>query len=429
MPTDGRTIQIVGSGGREHALALALSKSPHVARLIAAPGNAGFTNLATLCDVASDDLSGQVALAQQEKADLVIVGPEDPLAAGLVDMLTDADIRAFGPSARAAQLEGSKVFSKNFMRDQGIPTSEYEVFTNPGKAIDYIQASQHLVVVKASGLAAGKGVIVPNDNDEAITAVEQIMRERVFGDAGKEVVLEEFMDGEEASVLGLCDGTDVVPLTPSQDHKPAFDNDQGPNTGGMGAYAPAPVVTPDRLEEIMERVMRPVVTGMAERGTPYIGVLYAGLMFTDAGLKVVEFNCRFGDPEIQVTLPLLKTDLVELIDACIDGILGQINLEFHDGASVIVVMASPGYPGSYPKGLPIHGVPDAEAIEGVTVFHAGTTTSNGQLVTAGGRVLGVTSKAEDIPSAIDLAYEGVNKIWFERQQAHFRHDIGHRALA
>ena len=380
-------------------------------------------------DIDVMDADALVAFAKERSVGLVVVGPEAPLAAGLVDRLTAEGLRAFGPSGAAAQLEASKLFAKRLMEKYNIPTAEYAEFTDADAAAAYVKERGAPIVVKADGLAAGKGVTVAQDVQTALDAIQDTMVDKVFGGAGDRVVIEECLVGEEASIFALTDGRNLLPLVSSQDHKPAYDGDTGPNTGGMGAYSPAPVVTPALFEEIERTVLRPCIEGMAQEGVPYSGVLYAGLMITDNGPKVVEFNCRFGDPETQVVLPPMSCDLLPLLDACCDGTLDAVldTLAWGSCACVTVVMASGGYPGSYAKGKTITGIEEAETLEGLTVFHAGTKRVGDDTVTNGGRVLNVTAAAVDIPTAIDKAYEGVKCIHFEG--AEYRTDIGRKALA
>lgn len=419
-------ILVIGGGGREHTLAWKLAQSPQAEKIYAIPGNPGMAKIAE-CEngISIEDNEALVAFAKEKGVELVVVGPEVPLTNGLVDAMNGAGIRAFGPTQAAAELEGSKSFAKDIMQKYGIPTAKYKVFTDAASARDYVQAEGAPIVIKADGLAAGKGVVVAQTVDEALTAVNNIMEDRSFGSAGARVVVEECMFGEEASLLAFTDGETIVPMVSSQDHKRAFDGDKGPNTGGMGTYAPAPVMTNELVQEATEKILRPIIAAMKKEGRPYKGCLYAGLMITEAGPKVVEFNARFGDPETQVVLPLLKSDLLEIMLACCDGRLAEQDIKWSDGAAVCVVMASDGYPGGYPKGLPIKGVEQAEA-GGALVFHAGTAERDGKLVTAGGRVLGVVARAADIRSAVDDAYAAVSRIHFHGAQ--YRHDIAHRAL-
>jgi phosphoribosylamine--glycine ligase len=419
-------VLIVGSGGREHALAWKIAQSPLVEQLLCAPGNPGMAALGRCVDIGVNDFEKLGALARDAGVGLAVVGPEDPLSRGLVDYFTANGIKAFGPVAAAARLEASKSFAKNVMSRCGIPTAQSEEFTCPDAAINYVRDTGAPVVIKADGLAAGKGVTVARDLDTAVSAIRSAMEDRAFGDAGNRVLVEEYLEGEEASILAFSDGKTVIPMASSQDHKPAFDNDEGPNTGGMGAYSPAPVVTDALHQEIVDTILNPCAQTMAEAGTPYTGVLYAGLMITPDGPKVIEFNCRFGDPEVQVVLPRMKNDLVPVLLACCDGTLEQISLDWEEGACVTVVMASGGYPGAYQKGKTISGIAEAERETGAVVFHAGTAQKGPALVTNGGRVLNVTATGPDVPTAIERAYAGVRRIHFEN--AHYRTDIGKKAL-
>jgi phosphoribosylamine--glycine ligase len=421
------TVLVVGSGGREHALTWALARSPQVKQIFVAPGNAGTAELATNVPIGSSNINELVVFAAENEVALTIVGPEAPLAAGIVDVFQTEDLAVFGPSWEAARLESSKAFAKAFMRQHRIPTAAYETFTDYEAARQYLeqrwgQNETAGVVVKASGLAAGKGVIVCDSVDEAQTALQQIMVERAFGAAGDEVVIEERLRGEELSLLAFSDGRTVVPMLPARDHKPVYDNDEGPNTGGMGAYAPPPGLDQVLVDEVVDRVLQPAVAGMAQRQTPYVGVLYAGLMLTADGPRVLEFNCRFGDPETQVILPMLDADLAEIMLDCIDGRLDANVVRRRPGACAAVVMAAPGYPGQYRKGLPVAGVTEVAASDDVLVFQAGTKQNNGRLVTDGGRVLAVSALGEDLETAVQRAYEGVGQIHFEG--AHYRTDIG-----
>jgi phosphoribosylamine--glycine ligase len=384
------------------------------------------TSLAECVNIAVSDFEALADFAEAKAIDLIVVGPEDPLAAGIVDFLQERGLTVFGPTAAAAQLEGSKAFAKDLMRRYDIPTSDYAEFDTSQEAIAYVQEHGAPIVVKADGLAAGKGVTVAQTVDEAVDAIHGIMDERVFGEAGARVIIEDCLVGEEASIFAFSDGATILPLVASQDHKPALDGDLGPNTGGMGAYAPAPVITPDLYAEIEATVLQPCVDGLAKDGHPYTGLLYAGLMITNDGPKVIEFNCRFGDPETQVVLPLMASDIVPIMLACCDGTLAEHAVETRDGACVSVVMASGGYPKSYEKGKVITGIAEANTDADLVVFHAGTQSSDEGLLTNGGRVLGVTALGADISSAIAKAYEGVSKINFEGAQ--YRSDIGGRAL-
>ena len=415
-------ILVIGSGGREHALYWKLSESPQTEQIYAIPGNPG---MGASAEIALDDHAAILRFVKEHEIGLVVVGPEVPLMNGLVDELEAAGIRAFGPRANAAEIEGSKSFAKGLMKKYGIPTARYEVFTAAEPARAYIRQEGAPIVVKADGLAAGKGVIVAMTEQEALDAVDAIMEDHSFGDAGARVVIEEFMEGEEASLLAFTDGRTIRPMISAQDHKRAYDGDRGPNTGGMGTYAPAPVMTPEMTERAVEEILKPTIAAMAKEGRTYRGCLYLGLMVTADGPKVVEFNARFGDPETQVVLPLLDSDLVAIMCACADGTLADVPIRWKDGAAVCVVLASGGYPGHYDKGQEIHGLADAEAM-GALVFHAGTAMKDGKLVTNGGRVLGVVGRGADISSAVDAAYAAATKISFK--DAYYRKDIAHRAL-
>ena len=415
-------ILVIGSGGREHALYWKLSESPQTEQIYAIPGNPGMGASAA---IELDDHAAILRFAKEHEIGLVVVGPEVPLMNGLVDEIEAAGIRAFGPRANAAEIEGSKSFAKDLMKKYGIPTARYEVFTAAEPARAYIRQEGAPIVVKADGLAAGKGVIVAMTEQEALDAVDAIMEDHSFGDAGARVVIEEFMEGEEASLLAFTDGTTIRPMISAQDHKRAYDGDRGPNTGGMGTYAPAPVMTLEMTERAVEEILKPTIAAMAKEGRVYRGCLYLGLMVTADGPKVVEFNARFGDPETQVVLPLLDSDLVAIMCACADGTLADVPIRWKDDAAVCVVLASGGYPGHYDKGQEIHGLADAEAM-GALVFHAGTAMKDGKLVTNGGRVLGVVGRGTDISSAVDAAYAAATKISFK--DAYYRKDIAHRAL-
>ena len=420
-------VLLIGSGGREHALAWKLVQSPKVEKLWVAPGNPGIA-LLDKCECISldvENLNLVADFAEENKIDLTVVGPEAPLVAGLADVFEARGLAVFGPSKAAAQLEGSKAFSKNIMAKYNVPTAFFKICDNLEDAKAYVEEKGAPIVVKADGLAAGKGVVVAFTKEEALAALDDMMGDFKFGSAGARVVLEEFMDGEEASLLAFTDGKIIVPMIASQDHKRVFDGDQGPNTGGMGTYAPAPVLTPALREKATEEILKPMVAAMQAEGTPYKGCLYAGLMVKGDSVKVVEFNCRFGDPETQVVLPLLESDLAEIMLACATGKLDQVEINWSNQAAVCVVIASGGYPESYEKGKEISGLVQA-AEAGSVVFHAGTKSSEGKIVTAGGRVLGVTAVAENIKAARDKAYQGVEKISFEK--AFYRKDIAWRAL-
>ncbi|MGC9358929.1 MAG: phosphoribosylamine--glycine ligase [Anaerolineae bacterium] len=419
-------VLVVGSGGREHALAWALSRSSQVDAVYVAPGNAGTAALVTNVPIAAEDVTALSQHCAEERYDLVVVGPEVPLAAGLADRLGDDGIRVFGPSQQCAQIEASKAFSKDFMTAHGIPTAPYATFDDYAKARDYLASHGAPIVIKASGLAAGKGAIVCQTEKEAQRALDRIMKERAFGDAGDTVVLEDCLTGQEASVLAFTDGETVVPMVVAQDHKAAYDGDRGPNTGGMGCYAPTSLVDDATVERVVEQVLQPAVDGLRAQGCRYVGVLYAGLMLEGDSFRVLEFNCRFGDPETQVILPLLETDLVEIMEACIDGRLDEVRVSWRDQSAVCVVMASSGYPSSYQKGFPIEGLDEATALQDTVVFHAGTRRDDGRVLTDGGRVLGVTAWADTLSAAMARAYEAVERIHWPG--AMYRTDIGAKGL-
>jgi len=419
---DDVNILVIGSGGREHALFWKLKESPLTDSIYALPGNPG---MGEQIDISATDNEAILKFAKEKEIGLVVVGPEIPLTNGLVDELESAGIRAFGPRANAAEIEGSKSFAKDLMKKYGIPTAGYEVFTEAEPARAYIRKEGAPIVVKADGLAAGKGVIVAMSEQEALDAIDTIMEDNTFGKAGTRIVIEEFMEGEEASLLAFTDGKIIRPMISAQDHKRALDGDKGPNTGGMGTYAPAPVMTPEMTERAIEEILKPTIAAMAKEGRVYRGCLYLGLMITKDGPKVVEFNARFGDPETQVVLPLLDGDLVQIMCACSDGTLADVPIHWKDGAAVCVVLAAGGYPASYEKGNEIHGIADAEKT-GALVFHAGTAEKDGKLATNGGRVLGVVGMGADIASAVHSAYAAAEKISFK--DAYYRKDIAHRAL-
>ncbi len=421
-------ILLIGGGGREHALAWKLAQSDKVEKIFAAPGNPGIAMLkkCSCIDLKLDDLEKVADYAEEESIDLTVVGPEATLVAGIADVFKRRGLPVFGPSKAAAQLEGSKAFSKELMEKYNIPTAFFKICEDMETAKAYVKEKGAPIVVKADGLAAGKGVVVAMTEEEALEAIEEMMGDHKFGNAGARVVLEEYMEGEEASLLAFTDGKTVVPMLAAQDHKRIFDNDQGPNTGGMGTYAPAPVMTDILRLKATERILKPVVAAMAKEGTPYQGCLYAGLMIKDDVIKVVEFNCRFGDPETQVVLPLLESDLAEIMLACATGTLDQADVAWSDKAAVCVVMASGGYPESYETGKAITGLAEADAQENTVVFHAGTKNAAGSIVTAGGRVLGVTAVDDNIRAARDRAYAAVENIKFDG--AFYRKDIAWRAL-
>jgi phosphoribosylamine--glycine ligase len=419
-------VLVIGGGGREHALVWKIAQSPLVERIYCAPGNPGIARQAECVPLAVDDVEGLLAFAREREIGLTVVGPELPLTLGIVDRFRDAGLTIFGADRKAAQIEGSKAFAKDLMARHGVPTAAYGTFTDHRQAVDFIMSHGAPIVVKADGLAAGKGVIVARTEEEAISAVDSILLEGAFGEAGSQVVIEEFLEGEEASFLAFTDGKTILPLASAQDHKPVFDGDQGPNTGGMGAYSPAPVVTAELHERIIETVLRPIIDGMASEGCPYSGILYAGLMIKNGDIQVLEFNARFGDPEAQPLLARLKSDLVPVLLACARGSLEGVSLDWHDKAAVCVVIASGGYPGSFEKGYEIRGLEEASTIDDLMVFHAGTALNDGRIVNSGGRVLGVTGLGETVAAAIDKAYRGVKVISWEG--AHYRTDIGKKAL-
>ncbi|MDA8429886.1 MAG: phosphoribosylamine--glycine ligase [Geobacteraceae bacterium] len=419
-------VLVIGGGGREHALVWKIAQSPLVEKVFCAPGNPGTAQLAENIAIGVEQLDKLLAFAYENKIDLTVVGPEQPLSLGIVDLFESHGLKVFGPSQKAAFIEGSKAFSKDLMQKYNVPTAAYGVFTDQSEAEAFINRTGAPIVVKADGLAAGKGVIIAQTCREAIAAVRDMLSGNAFGKAGSRVVIEEFLSGEEASFLVITDGKNIIPLASAQDHKAVFDNDQGPNTGGMGAYSPAPVVTPDIHEKAMQQVIRPTVDGMAAEGRPYRGVLYAGLMIKDGQIKTLEFNARFGDPECQPLLMRMKSDIVPVLAAVANGDLAGIDLEWHDKAAVCVVMASEGYPGDYRKGDIIAGLNDAAQINDVYVFHAGTAHKDGNCVTSGGRVLGVTALGGSVQDSIATAYRAVDRISWKGVQ--FRTDIGKKAL-
>ncbi len=416
-------ILMVGGGGREHALIKKLKESRHNPEVICVPGNGGISRDAVCFDISADDKAGIIKLAESEGADLVFVAPDNPLADGLVDDLTAAGFRAFGPTKAAAQIEASKVFSKNLMKKYGIPTALYEVFDSPQSALDYIRDKNEFpAVIKADGLAFGKGVIIAQDMAEAEEAVKSLMEDKIFGESGSRVVVEQFITGPEVSVLAFCDGKTVKPMVSSMDFKRVFDGNIGPNTGGMGTISPNPHYSDGIAERCMEEIFLPTVKAMEKEGRPFKGCLYFGLMLTQDGPKVIEYNSRFGDPETQVVMPRLKSDLVDIINAVIDEKLAEINIEWYDDAAACVVLASGGYPGKFEKGMVIEGLDDNGGAGGVTVYHAGTKIKDGRFVTSSGRVLGVTTTAPTVDEALDKAYSAVSGITFKG--VHFRRDIG-----
>jgi len=417
-------VLLIGSGGREHAIAWKLAQSTRLSHLWIAPGNAGTSRLGQNIPIAADDLDALLAFAVNEQADLAVIGPEAPLAAGLADRMRAAGVRAFGPSQAAARLESSKTFSKEFMLRHGIPTARFQSFSDIKAADAFLTSVDYPVVIKASGLAAGKGVLIPATIEQAHNGLRQVMVEKAFGDAGNSCIIEERLEGEEVSLLAFCDATTARAMPPAQDHKRVFDGDQGPNTGGMGAYAPAPICSPAKSEEYTRSILDTVLDGMRAEGAPFSGILYAGLMLTASGVRVLEFNCRFGDPETQVILPLLESDLLAILLACAEGKLADADVRWRNGAAACVVLAAGGYPGSYPSGKEIRGLEDTA--ENSVVFHSGTKlNADGKILTAGGRVVCVTGWGADIPSALRYAYSGLKPISFDGM--HYRKDIGWRA--
>ena len=418
-------ILVIGGGGREHALVWKLSQSPKVQQIYCIPGNPGIMSLASCADIPLHDFAALAAFVRQHGINLTVVGPEIPLVTGISDYFASQGLLLFGPTRAAAELEGSKAFCKELLARYHIPTARYGVFTEPEQAKAYIRSQGAPIVVKADGLAAGKGVVVAMTVDEALAAVDSMMADKMFGEAGARLVVEEYMAGEEVSLLAFTDGRTVVPMVAAQDHKRVFDNDKGPNTGGMGAYAPAPVLSEELRSQVLKNILQPVVDALAAEGRPYCGCLYAGLMITADGPKVVEFNARFGDPETQVVLPLLASDLADILLACVEGRLHEIEICWHREAAVCIVLASGGYPGSYERGQVINGLAEAQR-EGAVVFHAGTACREGEVVASGGRVLGITATGADIVQAVNKAYEAVRKISFKGMQ--YRRDIAYRAL-
>lgn len=419
-------VLVVGGGGREHALVRKIKESKKVDEIFCTPGNGGISYDAKCFDVAATDIDGVVNLAKEIKADLVVVAPDDPLVAGMVDALNEAGFKTFGPRANAAIIEGSKVFSKELMQKYNIPTAEYKVFDNAEEAIEYIkERNEFPTVIKADGLALGKGVIIPENLDDAIAGVKEIMEDKIFGASGNNIVVEEFLTGPEVSVLAFTDGKCVKPMVSSMDHKRALDGDKGLNTGGMGTVSPNPYYTQEVAKECMDKIFIPTINAMNNEGRTFKGCLYFGLMITPKGPKVIEYNCRFGDPETQVVLPRLKTDIVDIFEAIDNETLSDLDVEWSDDACACVIMASGDYPKSYPKGIEITGLSNGQ-LDGVTVYHAGTKLQDNKLVTSGGRVLGVTALGDTLENALKKSYDAVEKIHFEG--VHYRRDIGKRAL-
>lgn len=420
-------ILVVGGGGREHAIIMKLAESPKVDALYCAPGNGGIAKYAKCFPVKATDIDGMVRLAKELAVDLVFVAPDDPLVLGMADAMQAEGFMTFGPKKNAAILEGSKVFSKELMQKYHIPTAKYAVFHDPKEAQTYLrEQNSYPTVIKADGLALGKGVVIAQNESEAFDAIASIMEDKIFGESGSQIVIEEFLTGPEVSVLSFTDGKTVKPMVSSMDHKRALDGDQGLNTGGMGTVAPNPYYTPEIAQQCMDTIFLPTIRAMQEEGRPFTGCLYFGLMLTPNGPKVIEYNCRFGDPETQVVLPLLKTDLVDIMLAIWEGKLDECSIEWKDGCAACVVMASGGYPKKYATGLPISGLDENGQVANCFVYHAGTKLDGDTILTAGGRVLGVTATADTLPNALQTAYDGVKSIAF--QDAHYRNDIGQRAL-
>jgi phosphoribosylamine---glycine ligase len=417
-------VLVIGGGGREHALVWKISQSQKVTDIYCAPGNAGTAEIAKNVPIAVDQVDQLLAFAQENGIGLTIVGPEQPLVMGIVDQFQEKGLRIFGPSACAAELEGSKAFSKDIMKKYHLPTANYEIFTSHKLAQRYFDKETGPIVVKASGLASGKGVIMCRNSEEGLNAVNTIMQDKSFGEAGDKVVIEEFLEGQEVSVLAFSDGNTFLLMDSAQDHKAALDGDKGPNTGGMGAYSPAPIFTEVLRQKVCDQIILPLIQAMNTEGRPYKGILYAGLMLTKSGPKILEFNARFGDPETQPLLVRMKSDIIPLFEACIDGNLDQFDLQWKPESSVCVVMAATGYPGSYEKGKEISGLDKVATLPDIVVFHAGTKAEAGKIFSSGGRVLGITATGSDIPSAIKKAYEAVAKIQWDG--IHYRKDIGYR---
>ena len=415
-------VLVVGSGGREHAIIWKLLQNKKIEKIYCAPGNAGIGQLAELVPIGAMEIDKLVDFAKSNSIDLTVIGMDDPLVAGVVDAFEAAGLRVFGPRKNAAIIEGSKAYSKELMKKYNIPTAGYETFDNYDAALEYVKRGDFPVVLKADGLALGKGVLICNTLEEAEAGLKTIMVDKKFGDSGNKVVIEEYLTGPEVSVLSFCDGKTVVPMVSAQDHKRAYDNDQGLNTGGMGTFSPSRVYTDEIAKVCMETIFKPTVDGLNKEGRTFKGIIFFGLMLTQKGPRVIEYNARFGDPETQVVLPRLKTDLLDIFEACIDGTLDKMDIEWYDNAAACVILASGGYPESYKKGYEINGLDEAAKAENIYVFHAGTALKDGKFVTNGGRVLGVTGWGKDLDKAIETAYNGVKMVSFK--DAHFRKDIG-----
>jgi len=415
-------VLVIGSGGREHAIAYKISQSPRLEKLYCAPGNAGIAEIAECVDIAASDFDALADFALEKQIDLTVIGPDDPLVAGIVDVFEARGLRVFGPRKNAAIIEGSKVFAKNLMKKYNIPTAEYEVFDHPSQAIAYLKNCSYPIVLKADGLALGKGVLICKNHQEALDGVKAIMEDKQFGAAGDRIVIEQFLTGPEVSVLCFCDGSTIKPMASAQDHKRAKDGDQGLNTGGMGTISPSPYYTRDIDDYCMEHIYKPVIAAMKQEGREFKGVLFVGLILTQKGPKVLEFNARFGDPETQVVLPRMKNDLIDVMEACIDGTLDRITLSFEDNAAVCVILASYGYPLEYVKGLPIEGLENFKGKSDYFAFHAGTKRAGDSIVTNGGRVLGITAIGRDLKEARQKAYEATG--WVDFANKYMRTDIG-----
>lgn len=415
-------VLVVGSGGREHAICWKLLQSSKVDKLYCAPGNAGIGELAELVPIGAMEFDKLVDFAKSEGIDFTVVGMDDPLVGGIVDRFEAEGLKVFGPKANAAIIEGSKAFSKELMKKYNIPTAGYETFDDYDKAVEYVRNGDFPVVLKADGLALGKGVLICNTLDEALDGLNTIMVDKKFGESGNKVVIEEFLTGQEMSVLSFCDGKTIVPMVSAQDHKRALDGDKGLNTGGMGTFSPSRVYTEELADECMETIFKPTVDALNKEGRTFKGIIFFGLMLTPKGMKVIEYNARFGDPETQVVLPRLKSDLMEIFEACVDGMLDKVNVEWEDNGTACVVLASGGYPEKYVKGYEITGLEDVKKADNIVVFHAGTALKDGKFVTNGGRVLGITGIGKNLDEAIKIAYEGVKLVDFKDK--HFRTDIG-----
>lgn len=419
-------VLVVGGGGREHALCWKISQSPLVTSVYCAPGNVGISKHANCVDIKVTDIESLIRFAKAEEIDLTIVGPEIPLALGIVDRFQEEDLKIFGPDQAASEIESSKAYSKNLMKKYDIPTAFFSTFVDYNEAVNWVKEVKPPLVIKADGLAAGKGVIICHTEEEAISTLNDIMNSKIFGDSGNCVVIEEFLKGEEVSFIAFTDGENIIPLASSQDHKALLDGDEGPNTGGMGAYSPAPILTPELHDKIMNEVMIPTVNALTEEGRTYKGILYAGLMIDNSDIKVLEFNCRFGDPEAQPLLMRMKSDIVPLINTISSGGVAKEEIQWYDESSVCVVMASKGYPGDYKKGFQIHRIDEVNSMDGVLVFHSGTSRDDGGIVASGGRVIGVTAVGDDVSDAINKVYKAVKHI--DCESLYYRTDIGKKAL-